>query len=86
VTVQTNDLKADTEVALANGCLARLVDNRKGAVRLAMVKGQVEEVGSVYAHDIVKAKVNGIWEVVEHTPAQHKLREVVRSKRRQYGT
>ena len=34
-----------------------------------------EEMGSVYAHDIISVEVDGEWEDVEHTEAQLKLKK-----------
>lgn len=73
----TNDLKKGTEVRLSNGWYATLMDNKKGNIRLAKVEGLYTEIGSVYAHDIYSALVNGQWVVVEHTPAQKKLQRAV---------
>lgn len=73
----TNDLKKGTRVQLACGWYATLVDNAKGNTRMADVEGWFREIGSVYAHDIVGALVDGKWVDVEHTPAQTKLRKQV---------
>jgi hypothetical protein len=36
-------------------------DNKKGNIRLAKVYGFETEIGSVYAHDIKLARVEGRW-------------------------
>lgn len=72
----TNELKKGTRVKLANGWEAILADNRKGNIRLAQVFGIYTEYGSVYAHDIVKAQVNGEWVEVEHTAKQKSCKEL----------
>ena len=73
----TNHLKRGTEVRLSNGWRAILRDNLKGNTRMAEVHGVCIETGSIYAHDIVRANVNGKWFEIEHTPAQQKLRAMI---------
>ncbi len=70
----TNDLKKGTRIRLRNGWEAEMWDNKKGNIRMANVFGHVTEAGSVYAHDIMYAQINGDWMKVEHTPAQLKLK------------
>ena len=72
--VKTNDLKAGTKVKLRNGFNAILRDNKTGQIRLAEVSGLVEETGSIYAHNIVRAFVDGKWRDVQHTPKQLALK------------
>jgi hypothetical protein len=78
----TNELKKGARVQLRNGWFATIEDNLKGNTRLATVEGYVTEMGSVYSHDImaVLASVDGdyeVWDDVQHTPAQEKLRKRV---------
>lgn len=75
--MKTNDLKKGARVRLANGWFATIEDNIRGNIRMATVEGYVTEMGSVYSHDIVAVKVDGGWVMVEHTPAQIKLRKNV---------
>lgn len=75
--MKTNDLKKGVAVTLRNGWNARLEDNARGNTRLATVFGFYTEMGSVYAHDIVSAEVDGKRVAIEHTPAQLKLRKLV---------
>lgn len=78
--MKTNELKKGTRVKLANGWEATLEDNMKGNTRLATVYGLFTEMGSIYSHDIKYFQVSpGIWETVEHTPAQIKMRKQVAS-------
>jgi hypothetical protein len=82
--MKTNDIKKGMMVRLRNGWDARIEDNKKGNIRLATVFGVYEEMGSIYAHDIVRVLVSegdmeGHWDDVEHTEAQLKLRNRVRS-------
>ena len=70
----TNDLKKGAIVVLRNGWQARIEDNKKGNIRLATVYGNYTEMGSVYAHDIVRVITSPVAdERIEHTPAQLKL-------------
>jgi len=75
--MKTNDLKKGARIMLRNGWEADMWDNMRGNTRVALVYGFETEAGSVYSHDIVRALVNGTWIMVEHTPAQKKLRERV---------
>ena len=75
----TNDLKKGTRIRLRNGWYATLMDNARGNIRLADVEGIYREIGSVYAHDIMAAEVNGAWVNVTHTDKQNKSRGVVNS-------
>lgn len=75
--VATNDLKKGARVRLANGWFATIADNGRGTTRIATVEGYETETGSVYAHDIVTALVDGKWESIAHTPAQVKLKKQV---------
>lgn len=60
---------------------AEIYDNAKGNTRLCNVFGFEEEIGSVYSHDIIgyKTEPTGPWFAVEHTDAQIKLREEVKT-------
>jgi len=77
--MKTNDLKKGARILLRNGWYGTIADNARGNIRMATVEGVYTETGSVYAHDIVKAQAPGskLFEDVEHTPAQLKLREQV---------
>lgn len=75
MTKKTNDLKKGTPVTLRNGWDAIIMDNRRGNIRLAEVYGIYTEVGSVYAHNIVRALVDGEYHDIEYTPAQIKERD-----------
>lgn len=74
--IKTNDLKKGTRIKLANGWYGTLTDNKKGNIREAEVEGIYTEIGSVYAHDIIAARVGNEWMTVEHTPAQVKARKL----------
>jgi hypothetical protein len=78
--MKTNDLKKGDRVQLRNGWYATVEDNLKGNTRLLTVEGFSKEMGSVYSHDIVlKVNASGINEAIEHTEAQIKLRDAVKS-------
>lgn len=80
-TLFTNDLKSGTRVQLRNGWRADIMDNKRGNIRLAKVYGYYEEIGSIYAHDIIAYYDTQLedWQPVAYTPAQLKLRENVES-------
>lgn len=76
--IKTNDIKKGMRVQLrGTGWYGTMADNMKGNTRVVDVEGIFHEMGSVYAHDIARALVNGKWEAVEYTPAQLKLRKMV---------
>lgn len=75
--VKTNDLKKGTPITLKNGWAAIIMDNKKGDIRLAEVDGLVKEIGSIYAHDIDTAFINGEWVLVDHTKSQLQLKDMV---------
>ena len=56
-----------------------MADNKKGNTRLIDVKGSevglFDEIGSVYAFDIIFAEIDGTWKPVEHTEKQTNLRK-----------
>lgn len=72
--IRTNEIKKGDTVMLANGWLARMEDNKRGAVRMCLVYGDYTEMGSVYAHDIHKVKRGDEWVLVEHTEDQKRLK------------
>lgn len=76
--MKTNDIKKGTRVQLRCGWEATIEDNRKGNTRMATVYGFCTEMGSVYSHDIVSVQTENGWKAVEHTPAQKKLRSILR--------
>jgi hypothetical protein len=85
--MKTNELKKGTRVQLRCGWYATVADNAKGTIRMCDVEGVYREIGSVYAHDIMRAYQPqvidprsggmGYWVAIEHTPAQEKLRQTV---------
>ena len=86
LTIKTNDIKKGTKiksVQLGLSVSGVMADNKKGNTRLVDVKGSevglFDETGSVYAHDIVLAKVDGIWKFVEHTKKQLNLKRQLKS-------
>ena len=86
LTIKTNDIKKATKiksVQLGIPVSGIMADNKKGNTRLVDVKGSevglFDEIGSVYAHDIVSAKVDGVWKFVEHTEKQLNLKRQLKS-------
>ena len=73
--LRTNDLKKGVRVQLRNGWYATIADNARGNTRMATVEGYETETGSVYAHDIVRAKLGAFWVELEHTEAQKACRK-----------
>ena len=58
-----------------------MMDSKKGNTRLIDTKGSevglFDEMGSIYAYDIVAAEVDGEWVNIEHTEKQLKLKAAV---------
>lgn len=82
--MKTNDIKKGMRimsVQLGVPCLGIMADNLKGNTRMVDVKGETigmfDEIGSVYSHEIVEVEVDGVWQPVEHTEAQLKLKQRV---------
>ena len=72
--MKTNELKNGARIQMRNGWYGTVKDNARGNTRLCEIEGTYTEMGSVYSHDIDKASIGGEWVLIEHTPAQHKLR------------
>jgi len=73
----TNEIKKGMvikSVQLGTPVTGIMADNLKGNTRLVDVKGSeigmFDEIGSVYAHDIVAVEVDGNWEDIEYTESQ----------------
>ena len=82
----TNEIKKGTKiisVQLGAPCSGIMLDNKKGNTRLVDVKGSelglFDEMGSIYAHDIIKAKIDDGWANVQHTEKQLKLKQTLSS-------
>ena len=78
--MKTNDIKKGTNIRtkqLGVSVSVIMMDNLKGNTRLIKTfgseVGMFDEVGSVYATDIIMAvNSEGVWEDVEHTDKQAK--------------
>ena len=78
--MKTNDIKKGTNIRtkqLGVSVSGIMMDNARGNTRLIKTFGSeigmFDEVGSVYATDIIMAENSeGIWEDVEHTDKQGK--------------
>ena len=80
----TNEIKKGMKVRtvqLGTPITGEMLDNLKGNTRLIKTNGSeigmFDEMGSVYAYDIVAAEVDGEWVNVEHTEKQLKLKATV---------
>jgi len=87
--MKTNDIKKGTNIRtkqLGVSVSGIMMDNLKGNTRLIKTFGSevglFDEIGSVYATDIILAEnSDGVWEDVEHTDKQLKAIEM----REQFG-
>ena len=78
--MKTNDIKKGTEIKtkqLGTPVSGVMMDSLKGNTRMIKTNGSevgmFDEIGSVYATDIIAAKnSDGEWEDVEHTDKQTK--------------
>ena len=76
--MKTNDIKKGTNIRtkqLGVSVSGIMMDNARGNTRLIKTNGSevglFDEIGSVYATDIVMAEnSNGVWEDVEYTDKQ----------------
>ena len=82
--MKTNDIKKGMRVRttqLGAPVTGIMMDSKKGNTRLIDTKGSevglFDEMGSVYAYDIVAAEVDGEWVNIEHTEKQLKLKAAV---------
>tara|TARA_A100001201_G_C4066511_1_gene194316 strand:+ start:885 stop:1148 length:264 start_codon:yes stop_codon:yes gene_type:complete len=80
----TNEIKKGMRVRttqLGAPVTGIMMDSKKGNTRLIDTKGSevglFDEMGSVYAYDIVAAEVDGEWVNIEHTEKQLKLKAAV---------
>ena len=80
----TNEIKKGMRVRttqLGAPVTGVMMDSLKGNTRLIDTKGSevglFDEMGSVYAYDIVAAEVDGEWVAIEHTEKQLKLKATV---------
>ena len=82
--MKTNDIKKGMNIKtgqLGTPVSGVMLDNLRGNTRLVDVKGSevgmFDEMGSVYAYDILMVEVDGEWEEIEYTEAQLKLKKQV---------
>ena len=82
--MKTNDIKKGMNIKtgqLGTPVSGIMLDNQRGNTRLVDVKGSevnmCDEMGSVYAHDILMVEVDGEWQEIEYTEAQLKLKKQV---------
>lgn len=71
--IRTDQLKKGARVRMRNGWEAIVVKGCEGNALIAKVFGDFTETGSVYAHDIVAAEVDGKWVEVEMTEEQSRF-------------
>jgi hypothetical protein len=77
--IHTNDIKKGARVLLRSGWEADVWDNARGDTRVCDVYGDFHEAGSVYSHDIIAVKWDGVWMSVTHTDKQLKLMKMVQA-------
>lgn len=68
--IRTDQLKKGARVRMRNGCEAVIVKECDGNTLIAKVFGAFTETGSVYAHNIIAAEIDGLWIEVEMTEEQ----------------
>lgn len=78
--MKTNDLKKGDIVLISGGYRAKIMDNKKGNIRLIKTFPPLyEEIGSIYAWEILRLISNENGEVlskeIELTPAQEKAKK-----------
>ena len=67
-----NDMKKGTKIIMLNGWDGTIMDNMKGMIRVAEIKGIVTEMGSIYIDDIDLVLADDGWEKIEFNPSQQK--------------
>lgn len=76
-TILSNDIKKGAEIVLKNGWTATIMDNKKGNIRLAQVRGFCIEIGSIYVHDIAVVTQDNEVFTVALTEKQQSLKKQV---------
>jgi len=74
--MKTSEIKKGMRIKLANGWFGTMKDNMRGVTRLAEVEGYYTEIGSIYSFDIVSVYVDGVWDAVQYTEKELKVREM----------
>jgi hypothetical protein len=79
----TNHIKKGMKVRcvqLGTPVTAIMMDNRKGNTRMLDVRGSevglFDEIGSVYAHDIIEVEIDGEWRKITHTERQMYVKDM----------
>ena len=78
-TITTNEIKKGDRITLRCGWEGTMQDNQRGNIRFAKIEGNVTELGSVYAHDILYATKNGETFQIVPNPSQKKLKKTVKA-------
>ena len=75
--MKTNDIKKGMTFILADGTEGVMADNKKGNTRMANVDNMFggRNLGNVYAHNIQRVLVDGLFVTVEHTKSQLECRD-----------
>ncbi len=81
--IRTDQLKRGTRVRLRSGWEAIVIKKRDGNTLIAEVFGDFAETGSIYAHDVVAAFVDGKWVNVEMSEEQLQFYEQLKTSFRQ---
>jgi len=74
--MKTSEIKKGMRIKLANGWFGTMKDNMRGVTRLAEVEGYYTETGSIYSFNIVSVCVDGVWDAVQYTEKELKVREM----------
>lgn len=76
---KTNDIKKGAELILADGSEGVMMDNKRGNTRMVEVTSMLgyTDIGSIYAYNILHAKIDGVWYDVEHTPEQLRVKKLL---------
>jgi len=68
--IRTDQIKKGTRIKLRSGWEAIVEKKCDGVTLIAKVIGAFTETGSIYAHDVVAAYIDGTWEEIELTEEQ----------------
>jgi len=79
IKMRADQLKKGTRLRMRNGWEAIVVEKCDGNTLIAKVFGDFTETGSIYAHNIVAAKVDGNWIEVEMTEEQARFYSEVKN-------
>jgi len=83
-TTTTNALKKGVQIQRRDGCMVKMMDNKRGNLRVIKIMEHpanantvVGDMGANYAHDFIKALIENVWHTIVLTAKQQDIRKIV---------